>query len=108
MSDSFQGVGFMVEPFSRPAFALKPFEMSAPVKTQFGYHLILVTDRKPGRDVKFEEVEGDGQGSLLHRPARCDRHPVAAGSQHPGRSGAVSKRQQPPHVVLGAVDKSRR
>jgi peptidyl-prolyl cis-trans isomerase C len=55
--DWFQGVGFMVEPFARAAFALKPFEMSEPVKTPFGYHLILVTDRKPGREVKFEEVK---------------------------------------------------
>jgi parvulin-like peptidyl-prolyl isomerase len=55
--DWFQGIGFMVEPFSRAAFALKPFEMAEPVKTPFGYHLILVTDRKPGRDVKFEEVK---------------------------------------------------
>jgi peptidyl-prolyl cis-trans isomerase C len=55
--DWFQGVGFMVEPFSRAAFAAKVFEMTEPVKTPFGYHLILVTDRKPGREVKFEEVK---------------------------------------------------
>ena len=55
--DWFQGVGFMVEPFSRAAFAMKPFEMSEPVKTPFGIHLILVIDRKPGRDVKFEDVK---------------------------------------------------
>jgi peptidyl-prolyl cis-trans isomerase C len=53
----FQGVGFMVEPFSRAAFALQPFQMSDVVQTQFGYHLILLTDRKPGRDVKFEDVK---------------------------------------------------
>ena len=53
----FQGIGFMVEPFSRAAFALKPFEISEPIKTPFGYHLILVTDRKAGREVKFEEVK---------------------------------------------------
>jgi parvulin-like peptidyl-prolyl isomerase len=51
----FQGVGFMVEPFSKAAFALKPFEMSDAVKTPFGYHLILVTDHKAGRDVKFDD-----------------------------------------------------
>ena len=54
---SFQGVGFMVQPFSRAAFALKPYEMSDVVKTPFGYHLILVTERKPGHDVKFEEAK---------------------------------------------------
>jgi peptidyl-prolyl cis-trans isomerase C len=50
------GLMSMVEPFARTAFAMKPLQMSDPVKTQFGYHLILVTDRKAGRDVKFEEV----------------------------------------------------
>jgi parvulin-like peptidyl-prolyl isomerase len=47
----------MVEPFARAAFALKPYEMSDPVKTQFGYHLILVTDRRQGREVKFEDKD---------------------------------------------------
>ncbi len=51
----FQRAGFMVEPFAKVAFALKPYQMSDVVKTQFGYHLILVTERKPGRDVKFED-----------------------------------------------------
>ncbi|MHB1426112.1 MAG: peptidylprolyl isomerase [Gemmataceae bacterium] len=47
----------MTEPFSRAAFTLKPFEISEPVKTSFGYHLILITERKPGREVKFEDVK---------------------------------------------------
>jgi peptidyl-prolyl cis-trans isomerase C len=57
--DWFQGTGLhsMVEPFSKVAFTITPFEISEPVKTPFGYHLILVTDRKPGREVKFEEVK---------------------------------------------------
>jgi peptidyl-prolyl cis-trans isomerase C len=55
----FQRAGFMVEPFAKTAFALKPYQMSDVVKTQFGYHLILVTDRKAGRDVKFEDVKDD-------------------------------------------------
>jgi peptidyl-prolyl cis-trans isomerase C len=55
----FQRAGFMVEPFAKVAFSLKPFEISDVVKTQFGCHLILVTERKPGREVKFEDVKDD-------------------------------------------------
>jgi len=51
----FQRAGFMVEAFAKVAFSLKPYQMSDVVKTQFGYHLILVTDRKAGRDVKFDD-----------------------------------------------------
>lgn len=47
----------MVEPFSKAAFALKPYEMSDVVKTPFGYHLILVLERKPGKDVPFDQVK---------------------------------------------------
>jgi peptidyl-prolyl cis-trans isomerase C len=47
----------MVEPFAKAAFALEPFQMSDVVKTQYGYHLILVTDRKAGHEVKFDEVK---------------------------------------------------
>ncbi|MSQ93935.1 MAG: hypothetical protein EXR98_05185 [Gemmataceae bacterium] len=49
------GAGAMVEPFAKAAFALKPYQMSEPVATDFGYHLILAIDSKPGRDVKFED-----------------------------------------------------
>lgn len=49
--------GSMVEAFARVAFAMKPFELSDVVATQFGYHLILVTDRRAGKETKFEDVK---------------------------------------------------
>jgi len=48
--------GQMVPEFSNVAFSLKKDQISDVVTTQFGYHIIKVTDRKPGRVVPFEEA----------------------------------------------------
>jgi parvulin-like peptidyl-prolyl isomerase len=39
--------GAMLEPFERAAFAMKPGEVSEPVKTEVGYHLIQVLEHEP-------------------------------------------------------------
>jgi peptidyl-prolyl cis-trans isomerase SurA len=38
--------GMLVPPFEQAMNALKPNEMSAPVKTQFGWHLVQVLERR--------------------------------------------------------------
>lgn len=55
----FPRVGAMVEPFAEAAFKLNLFDMSEVVETEFGYHLILVTAKNPGKARKFEEVKED-------------------------------------------------
>ncbi|MDR0274975.1 MAG: peptidylprolyl isomerase [Burkholderiaceae bacterium] len=49
--------GKMVAPFEQAAFDLqKPGDLAGPVKTQYGYHIIELLERKPAATKKFEDV----------------------------------------------------
>lgn len=49
----------MVPEFSEAAFALKVGDISDVVKTAYGYHIIKCEEKKPQREVPFEEVRED-------------------------------------------------
>src|SRR5262249_9671297 len=60
----------MVPEFAQAAFAMKPGEFSkTPVKTQFGWHVIKVEDRRDRQPPSFEEakpqLENDLQQELV-------------------------------------------
>ncbi|MEO5359834.1 MAG: peptidylprolyl isomerase [Nitrospirota bacterium] len=49
--------GQMEPSFDAAVFKLKKGEVSAPVKTTFGYHIIKVTDIKPAKKVDFDSAK---------------------------------------------------
>lgn len=53
----FFGKGQMVPSFEKAAFALKPAETSPVVETQFGYHIIKLTEIKPAATTDFKDVK---------------------------------------------------
>lgn len=58
--------GKMVPAFEEAAFALNVGEMSTePVKTEFGYHIIKVTDEKKNETIPFEAVKNSLGNYLL-------------------------------------------
>lgn len=58
------GRGEMVPEFERVAFTAAPGKVSDPVRTQFGWHLILVEERVPIASAPLEQVEEDLRNRL--------------------------------------------
>lgn len=57
--------GMMVPEFDKVAFALQPGEVSDPVRTRFGFHVIRVDERRAAEVAPFEDVKDQLRERLL-------------------------------------------
>jgi peptidyl-prolyl cis-trans isomerase D len=64
----FFGPGMMVKPFEETAYKLKNGEISDLVQSEFGYHIIMLTDVKPATVKSLDEVKGEIIAELKKQP----------------------------------------
>jgi len=66
----FFGRGQMVPQFEEAAFKLKEGEVSQPVETQFGWHLIKVEAKRDRKPPSFDQVKDRIVASMIHSKAQ--------------------------------------
>lgn len=66
----FFGRGSMVKPFEEAVFAMKKGEISEVVESDFGYHIIQLTDVKAPKQLSFEELRVSLEADLKKQQAQ--------------------------------------
>ncbi|WP_312857793.1 peptidylprolyl isomerase [Bacillus haikouensis] len=64
--------GEMVAEFDEKAFAMKAGEISEPVKTEFGYHIINVTDKKAAKEAVLEDHKEEVKDILFDQALQTE------------------------------------
>ncbi|MDP8204379.1 MAG: peptidylprolyl isomerase [Candidatus Tenebribacter mawsonii] len=64
--------GQMVPEYEEVAFNMKKDEISKPVKTQFGYHIIKLNEKQEAAETKFEDVKEQVSQDLISNKQRAE------------------------------------
>ncbi|WP_300667800.1 SurA N-terminal domain-containing protein [Desulfoluna sp.] len=64
----------MVKPFADAAFAMKAGEVSEPVRTQFGWHVIKVEKKNPATETSLAKVTDEIRAALVDEQAETDAY----------------------------------
>lgn len=73
------GRGTMVPEFEQAAFAMKAGEISDPVKTSFGYHIIKIEKNQPATTRPLDQVRSEIEDQLKWQQAQRQAESIAKG-----------------------------
>ncbi|MEO7822171.1 MAG: peptidyl-prolyl cis-trans isomerase [Gemmatimonadaceae bacterium] len=100
-------VGRFVAPFEAAAAGLRPGEISPPVLTQFGYHLIKLDERKGDtlalRHILYRIQQSDSAAALTDRRADSLAR-IAASSDDPAKFDEAARMLRVPAVRTEAIE----
>ncbi|HET9228709.1 MAG TPA: peptidyl-prolyl cis-trans isomerase [Thermoanaerobaculia bacterium] len=101
----FFGRGQMIGPFEEAAFNAQPNTLVGPLKTQFGWHLIQVLEKRPAGTTPFEEIQpmiaqrlsGERTAEMAEAKARELAQKLAG--DKPGNADALKALANPAEAV---------
>ena len=104
------GRGRMVAEFEQAAFAMKAGEISNPVKTAFGYHIIKMVDNKPDTTRSLAEVRSEIVEQLKWQKAQAEAEKIAKSLEGAMKSAAdldrVAKERSLTIVETGLIQQN--
>jgi peptidyl-prolyl cis-trans isomerase C len=89
------GKGKMVKEFETAGFAMKPGEISKPLKTQFGWHVLKVEEKEAAGQKKFDDVKDDIRDKLEARQFREARNKLLDRLRAEGKVEVLEKIEIP-------------
>lgn len=94
--------GRMVKEFEEVAFNLEVDEVSEPVRTRFGLHIIKLTDQREDRKKDFDEVKEQIVKSLQNKKFFTERRKLLAGLE---KTAEIEKFLKEPEAAAPAAEK---
>jgi len=83
------GEGVMIEPFEQAVLALEPGEVSDPVETRFGWHVILLNETRAASVPTLEMVRDDLEAQIQREATRAHLEGLREAADIDNRSDAV-------------------
>jgi len=96
--------GVTVPEFDKAAFSLNPGQISDPVKTQFGYHVIQTEEKQTARTRPFEEVRGTILASLVRDKEAQAAQAFASSLSTEAQKTGLSKTADAHHLQVVSTD----